>query len=60
MDPAHAGDENRHRLRNPLSAEFGVETAKEMNTFIVNHLPDFKLVSSSQAGLRRGFSPGGQ
>ncbi|CBJ29127.1 conserved unknown protein [Ectocarpus siliculosus] len=44
MDPAHAGDENRHRLRNPLSAEFGVKTTKEMNTFIENHLPDFKLV----------------
>ncbi|CAN0308363.1 unnamed protein product, partial [Ectocarpus sp. 4 AP-2014] len=44
MDPAHAGDENRHRLRNPLSAEFGVKTTKEMNTFIKNHLPDFKLV----------------
>ncbi|CAN0081990.1 unnamed protein product, partial [Ectocarpus sp. 6 AP-2014] len=44
MDPAHAGDENRHRLRNPLSAEFGVKTTKEMNTFIENHLPDFTLV----------------
>ncbi|CAM9357794.1 unnamed protein product [Ectocarpus fasciculatus] len=44
MDPAHAGDENQRRLRNPLSAEFGVKTTREMNAFIENHLPGFKLV----------------
>ncbi|CAB1115715.1 unnamed protein product [Ectocarpus sp. CCAP 1310/34] len=36
---------NEHRmLYNPLSAEFGVRTAEEMDSFISSALPDFKLV----------------
>ncbi|CAM9325575.1 unnamed protein product [Ectocarpus sp. 12 AP-2014] len=38
------GDKDSQVLFNTLSAEFGVQTAKEMDLFISSALPEFKLV----------------
>lgn len=40
----HRHDKDHGMLFNPLSAEFGVRTADEMDSFISSALPDFKLV----------------
>lgn len=44
MLSAHRHDKDHRMLFNPLSAEFGVRTAEEMDSFISSSLPDFKLV----------------
>ncbi|CAN0317467.1 unnamed protein product, partial [Ectocarpus sp. 6 AP-2014] len=38
------GDKDSQVLFNTLSAEFGVRTADEMDSFITSALPNFKLV----------------
>lgn len=44
MNPRDPHDKDHELLVNPLSAEFGVRTAKDMDSLIQNTLPDFKLV----------------
>lgn len=44
MNPNDPYDKDHELLLNPLSAEFGVRTAKGMETLIQDTLPDFKLV----------------
>lgn len=44
MSPTDPHDEDHELLLNPLSAEFGVRTAKGMETLIQDTLPEFKLV----------------
>lgn len=42
-----AGSSKDHKLLyNPLSAEFGVRTAEQLDSLISDTLPDFKLVKS--------------
>lgn len=60
---------NPHKklLYNPLAAEFGIENMSQMNQFVNNQLPKFKMVSGwtsrslqhpAVAGMR-GFDGGG-
>lgn len=44
MHPKDPHDKDHELLLNPLSAEFGVRTAKGMEILIQDTLPDFKLV----------------
>lgn len=44
MNPRDPHDKDHELLVNPLSAEFGVRTAKDMDSLIQSTLPDFKLV----------------
>lgn len=40
-------------LYNPLAAEFGIENMAQMNNFIRNEMPLFKMVRSTRTGLCR-------
>ncbi|CAN0014352.1 unnamed protein product [Ascophyllum nodosum] len=44
MRPKHPGSDAHHRLKNPMSAEFGIRTAEDMDDFLNHHLPHFTLV----------------
>lgn len=47
MNPEDPYDKDHELLRNPLSAEFGVRTATDMESLVQDTLPDFKLVKTS-------------
>lgn len=44
INPVDPKDQDHKLLLNPLSAEFGVKTAEDMDRLIKGKLPDFKLV----------------
>eukprot|EP00752_Nemacystus_decipiens_P007990 g7138.t1 len=54
MNAQDPHDKDHELLVNPLSAEFGVRTAKGMETLIQNTLPDFKLRLAPYANSIQG------
>lgn len=44
MNSVDPNDKDHKLLLNPLSAEFGVRTAEDMDNLVKDTLPDFKLV----------------